>query len=274
MKPGSPAARIAASEAALGNAKPIATETGGKSAAIAAARSAAKAVADAPVPPAAKPRAKAFELTEDDIQATAAPRNLNIGKHIKTVLIAGSVVVIVLAVLYTAMDLLLPGNPSDSDQLSAPASTPAERPVPSPSSSIPSRPMPTPEGSLPPPASPEPDTTGQIGNQTQFFDPTTMLNGARVARRPTSPDRSASRRRSAMRRPRPPTPTPRSPDCRHRSARRCGRPRPAAIPRPNTNSACAMPKAAASRRTSARRSAGSSRPARPASLRPSSASPA
>ena len=50
MKPGSAAARIAASEAALGHARPMAKETGGKSAAIAAARNAAKAAyLDTPV---------------------------------------------------------------------------------------------------------------------------------------------------------------------------------------------------------------------------------
>ena len=49
-KPGSAAARIAASEAALGNARPMGPETGGKSAAIAAARNAAKAAyLDTPV---------------------------------------------------------------------------------------------------------------------------------------------------------------------------------------------------------------------------------
>ena len=177
MKPGSPAARIAASEAALGGARPVAAEIGSKSAAITAARNASKALADAPIPPAPKPRAKAFELTDEDIQATTAPRRIDIARHAKTVLIAASVVAIVLAVLYTAMDFLLPGNPSDS--LSAPDSAPAERSV-APSSSIPSRPMPTPESPLPPPANAEPDTTGQIGNRPQFFDPTTMLNGARV----------------------------------------------------------------------------------------------
>ena len=40
IKPGSAAARIAASEAALGNSRPMAPESGGKSAAIAAARNA------------------------------------------------------------------------------------------------------------------------------------------------------------------------------------------------------------------------------------------
>jgi len=49
-KPGSAAARIAASEAVLGNARPMGAETGGKSAAIAAARNAAKAAyLDTPV---------------------------------------------------------------------------------------------------------------------------------------------------------------------------------------------------------------------------------
>jgi localization factor PodJL len=49
VKPGSAAARIAASEAALGNSRPSAMETGGKSAAIAAARNAVRAAyADAP----------------------------------------------------------------------------------------------------------------------------------------------------------------------------------------------------------------------------------
>jgi localization factor PodJL len=50
MRPGSAAARIAASEAALGHARPMAKETGGKSAAITAARNAAKAAyLDTPV---------------------------------------------------------------------------------------------------------------------------------------------------------------------------------------------------------------------------------
>ena len=50
MKPGSAAARIAASEAALGMSRPMAAESGGKSAAIAAARNAAKAAyLDTPV---------------------------------------------------------------------------------------------------------------------------------------------------------------------------------------------------------------------------------
>jgi localization factor PodJL len=50
IKPGSAAARIAASEAALGNSRPMAPESGGKSAAIAAARNAAKAAyLDTPV---------------------------------------------------------------------------------------------------------------------------------------------------------------------------------------------------------------------------------
>ena len=49
-KPGSAAARIAASEAALGHARPMGPETGGKSAAITAARNAAKAAyLDTPV---------------------------------------------------------------------------------------------------------------------------------------------------------------------------------------------------------------------------------
>ena len=50
VKPGSAAARIAASEAALGHARPMGLEIGGKSAAIAAARNAAKAAyLDTPV---------------------------------------------------------------------------------------------------------------------------------------------------------------------------------------------------------------------------------
>jgi localization factor PodJL len=50
VKPGSAAARIAASEAALGNLRPVGAETGGRSAAIAAARNAAKAAyLDTPV---------------------------------------------------------------------------------------------------------------------------------------------------------------------------------------------------------------------------------
>jgi localization factor PodJL len=59
IKPGSAAARIAASEAALGNSRPAAIETGGKSAAIAAARNAARAAyVDTPVKVSKQPDGK------------------------------------------------------------------------------------------------------------------------------------------------------------------------------------------------------------------------
>ena len=183
IKPGSPAARIAASEAALGNTRVPAPEPGGKTAAVAAARSAAKVQAEAPAAAAPKPKPKSFELTDDDLAAVAGaatPRRSQIAKHIKTVLIAASVVAIVLGTVNAALEILWPANAPQAPT-SAPAdgtsSTPAEKPEEKRSTpaTVPSRPMPAPEGSLPPPADSEPRTTGQIGRQSQIFDPSTIL---------------------------------------------------------------------------------------------------
>ncbi len=175
VKPGSPAARIAASEAALGPARP-ASEPPAKP--LAAARTAAKsAIAEAP-PPAAKPRAKAFELTEEDLEATSAGRSRfgGIGKHIKTLLIAASVVAIVVVSLQTAMDFFLaPSEQTAPARSDAPQSTAPSSGGPA---SAPGRAMPQPDdASAPPapaPAAQDPDTTGTI-RQPQLFDPNTVL---------------------------------------------------------------------------------------------------
>ena len=215
VKPGSPAARIAASEAALRGAMPAAASLGGKSAAITAARNAAmsaygtagtaapdiepkpkrkrfklwgkgkaKAVPAAPEPapmpaatltPIVVPEPPAAALHEPNLSEPAdalKPRG-RIFRHIKTVLIAASVVIIVLGTLQAAIDFFMPEGPPEAPAASAPNLQPA----PSVPSTRPSRPMPTPD-TLPPttpaptPASP-PDTTGQIN--PSFFEPTTVV---------------------------------------------------------------------------------------------------
>ena len=83
----SPADRIAASEAALGPAKPpVIPDPGGKSNFIAAARRAAQAAAsEAPAPMRAAPAAKAVPL----LQRLAA----GLGQRVRSVLVVGSVVI-------------------------------------------------------------------------------------------------------------------------------------------------------------------------------------
>ena len=149
VKPGSPAARIAASEAALGGARPAIAEAGGKSATVAAARSAAKS-ANAEAPAAIAPKAKAKKpksaeewASLEEYTMEAAPRTplfSGLTKHIKTVLIAASVVAIVLLAAQTAWNLLFPDEAPEA-----------------------------------PPAGTDPLTTQQIGRTSSFFDPKTIL---------------------------------------------------------------------------------------------------
>ncbi len=223
IKPGSPAARIAASEAALGSAKPAAASSGGAAAARAAARNAKSSFVDTPVipPKTAKfkkaggwftkspkkqkpveplpaldikpepPRAPEIPPPMPPIAADtdAAPKK-SIGQHIKTLLIAASVVAIVLGAVQTAINLM------SSDEAAVPsASAPQENlnvntapsvNPPSTTPSAPSRPMPTPEGTVPSPD--DNGTTNSIGRQQQssFFDPRTV-----VQPRPQQPQPSA-----------------------------------------------------------------------------------
>ena len=207
-KPGSPAARIAASEAALGNARPSVGEIGGKSAAIAAARSAAMTyqaetpddppkrsllsffrskkpkLPKPPKPPrAAKPpKAPKPQKLPAALDPDAAPLTTRqkVVKQLKTLSIAISVVIIILGTLQTVMDFFMaPAEaPAQSEPVedrapdapapSAPATTPARPP---------GRPMPTPDGS--PVPDPEPSTTQSINRTSQMFYPNTVLSVTR-----------------------------------------------------------------------------------------------
>jgi localization factor PodJL len=107
----------------------------------------------------------------------AAPKK-TIGQHIKTLLVAASVVVIVLATVQTAINML------SSDEAATPsASAPQENlnintapsvNPPNTTPSTPSRPMPTPEGTVP-----APDDNGSTNSikqqQSSFFDPRTVV---------------------------------------------------------------------------------------------------
>jgi localization factor PodJL len=198
-KPGSAAARIAASEAALGGAKPAVSDVGGKSAAIAAARNAAMSYqAEAPekkprkslwswlksrtpkVPKPPKP-AKAPKPPKPskivDLDTPQPTLRQKIFRHLKTLVIAVSVVVIVLGVLQTAMDFFTAPpqqtgtQPPVEDKAPAAPAAPATAPA-----ANPGRPMPTPDDVPPAGPSAEPGTTGAIGRTSSMFDPTTVLS--------------------------------------------------------------------------------------------------
>lgn len=216
VKPGSPAARIAASEAALGSARPAATSNGGAAAARAAARNAKSSFVDTPVIPSKNAKFKkaggwftkspkkkkpvepipALEIKPEPVRApeipppvapyaadgTDAPKK-TIGQHIKTLLIAASVVAIVLGVVQTAINLMssdeTPSASAPGENLNintAPSIIPpsVNPPGTTPSApSVPSRPMPTPEGTVPPP---DDGTTNSIRQQqSSFFDPRTVV---------------------------------------------------------------------------------------------------
>ncbi len=205
IKPGSPAARIAASEAALGQARPPAAETGGKAAAIAAARNAARALAEAPAPVAssqpAKPKAKIKPKPapepqeplllgpEDQVAPPASSFRSKAMKHAKTLVIATSVVVIVLGALHTAMDLFMPAvSPGAGSQTSneRPAATARPAGDAAPRPAAPGRAMPAPEGTLPPPEQETPPAE-QPDGPSSFFNPSTILQNL-----PRAPDITGS----------------------------------------------------------------------------------
>jgi len=169
VKPGTPAARIAASQAALGGAKP-ASERSGLSAAVAAARSAAKsALAEVSQP---KPRNP--EPLDGGFAEEQTPLFRRMFKHAKTALVVASVIVIVLGMVQATIDYLTPANaPNASSATNAPAASPEPRSAPAVSApstrAVPSRSMPTPE--LLPLPEPEPNVgpTGLLGPR-QLFD--------------------------------------------------------------------------------------------------------
>jgi localization factor PodJL len=210
VRTSSAAARIAASEAVLGASRPMPDETGGRSAAIAAARKAlnssyVETPAKAPTSPASSPpslftwfkKARNAQLASPALPALPAPSTVpeasppstmpepgfdagmeqtepssnRILKHLKTILVAASVAIIVAGAVQTALDLLMPG---DSVDVAAPASldapdgaTPIPLDAPKAASPGPSSNGPSPEA----PAAPRsPDTTESIGRQSSFFD--------------------------------------------------------------------------------------------------------
>ena len=199
-RPGSPAARIAASDAALSGVRPAMADGAGKSAAMAAARSAAAVYQSdepedkprkslfgflwsrkpkAPKPP-KPPKAPKQPKPQDVVDPDAPPPSLRqkIVKHLKTLLIATSVVIIVLGALQMAMDYFLAPEPQTQsapaeDSNPAPDGAPATAP-----GTTPSRPMPTPDGASNEPA-PEPGSTGTIGGTSSMFDPSTVLSPKR-----------------------------------------------------------------------------------------------
>jgi localization factor PodJL len=194
LRTGSAAARIAASEAILGGARP-AVETGGKSAAIAAARNAARAAAlessgkaprstvsgplhlfdwfkkarnaqalpVSPTPDAPSSPAGPESVSGAGIEQPAAPGN-GFLQRLKKVLVAASVAIIVVSAAQIAMELLLPSDRSESV-----LTTPQDAPV----SAAPARPRPT--ADIMPPVTPAPqpmtDTTGAIDRQPPFISP-------------------------------------------------------------------------------------------------------
>jgi localization factor PodJL len=229
VRPGSAAARIAASEAALSGFKHSAADPASKSAAIAAARNAAKsAYLDTPVKAPKQPREKsrgfwpfkknkaagepqlsapvpvsvpmpapapasmpppmaASQMPGSPIPASHVPdaplpRGQRVRLFLKKVLIATCVAIIVAGTAMTAMDYLFTDIPplpnvenlgnSDAPRSDAPKSTPGNAPRTTP---VPSRPMPGPQGSLIVPQGADPEATGQIGNMTSFFDPSTVI---------------------------------------------------------------------------------------------------
>jgi len=203
-KPGSAAARIAASEAALGGVRPPMSETGGKSAAIAAARNAAMSYQpdgtdeDAPkrslfsffksrkpkLPKPPKPP-KAAKMPKPpkpanlaDPDAAMPTMRQRVIKQVKTLVIAVSVVIIVLGTLQTAMDYFMaPAEAPGGQSLPAESRAPDVQPPVQAPASMPARPpgraMPTPDSLPPTEPMPDPDSTQSINRS--MFDPTTVL---------------------------------------------------------------------------------------------------
>ena len=189
VKPGSPAARIAASEAALGNARPRAAETGGKAAAIAAARLAVKAAyPDTPVKApfrstvgnwfkwrskkspkvlALPPPTRTPEPANDigvDLPASGGKRVL---PRLKKLLLAASVAIIVIGTAQTALEMLVPDQAATPPTVEVPNSPPAP--------SAPMRPMPTPEGTLPNAPGADPGSTGGTDRSPMSSEPSIVV---------------------------------------------------------------------------------------------------
>ena len=187
VKPGSPAARIAASEADLAGAMPSAANLG-KSDVVAAARHAAKSAAAADneaqpqrnwlkrlssltrksaTPPKAEPSDKSAPPVVKDVpgferrDTSKTPRQKILG-HAKTVLIAASVVVIVLGGLQAALDFFMPANSPQAPAATKPDLSSAPAPTAPTASTASTAPSSKPAAASPP-ATPAPDVPGPTG---------------------------------------------------------------------------------------------------------------
>ena len=118
---GSHAARIAASEAALGAARPSADTPAGKSGFIAAARRAAATAMKSAKPRAPEPGAHALIADEDETPPTLRASVLN---KVKSLLIAASLVAIVIGGIQIASNFYDFGTSSHTNQTAAPRAVP------------------------------------------------------------------------------------------------------------------------------------------------------
>jgi localization factor PodJL len=122
----SPADRIAASEAALGAAKPaVVPDPGEKPNFIAAARRAAKAAMAEKPARGDKPAAATMSATAAPTAAAQGTLASRLGKRVRSLLVATSVVLIVLGSVHFAVNLL--GSSEDPGQAPATPETPAPR---------------------------------------------------------------------------------------------------------------------------------------------------
>ena len=237
--PGSPAERIAASEAALGLTKPpVIADPGGKSNFIAAARRAAQAASEAP----ARSPARATEIAapKPSIMRTMFPGLLR--KHARSLIIAASVLAIVLGSINIVSHWL--NDQPESAKNGQTATSPGDG-----ADSMATEPA-TPRAAQqakPATAATASERQSALVPMPNFPPPGSLLTsspGALVATTGTVASESAP---AATCKPQPPAPTP----CRKASAVRCGlRPRKAIRLR-NSRSVSVSPMAGASPRTSA-----------------------
>jgi localization factor PodJL len=166
--PGSPADRIAASEAALGGSKPpVIPDPGGKSNFIAAARRAAQAAGrQAP--------AKNDTAAPRQIASVAGKLASRIG-GLRTLIVGTAAILLVLGSLQIARNLLSPSDRSDADGANQAATN-------APASQAPTAPAPTAAPSEPDsPTPPAPPAAAPAGRQSTLFpaiDGTTMTTRA------------------------------------------------------------------------------------------------
>jgi localization factor PodJL len=115
-------------------------------------------------------------LSIDDRVDAPLSRGKKILKLSKTLLIAGSVAIIVIGVAQTALEYLFPDTTSESsplppkDQSQSPTQPKTQAPA-----TAPSRPMLAPKGSLPAPSGIDPDSTNSVGRGSSIFDPSTAI---------------------------------------------------------------------------------------------------